>query len=232
MDAEKMAAYKLLVCPGWNTMTGEDLARLTRYVESGGTLVLGLAQLQDSADRTRVLASRQWTFGDPAALERLCGLRIRGPGRRPDSVTALGKTWPLADAKDGPVLFADLELTGGRPALADGDLPLVVEHALGRGRIYTFTAWEHFGHRGLLPLVRAWLEQFLATFPFPVRLEGGAGEVAWFVYPEKGGRRVFLVNTDWTTAGNVKQCRLHCGGAVAEVAVREGQVAEVFLPEK
>ena len=69
----------------------------------------------------------------------------------------------------------------------------------------------------------------MGTFPFRVRLEGGDGEVAYFVYPEGEGHRVFLVNTDWTTAGNTKHCRLHAGSDSQEVVVREGEIAQVVL---
>ena len=70
----------------------------------------------------------------------------------------------------------------------------------------------------------------MAGFPLDTRLEGDAAdEVAYFVYPEAGRRRVYLINTDWTTAGNVKHCRVTTPTGTAEVDVREGEVAEVVL---
>jgi len=68
--------------------------------------------------------------------------------------------------------------------------------------LFTWTAWTHPGQRGLLPLVRRWTEPLLTDVPRAVGLEGGDGEVAYFVCPEgdraRGGR--------WT-CGRVKPRR-------------------------
>jgi hypothetical protein len=77
--------------------------------------------------------------------------------------------------------------------------------------------------------VRAWLEAFVGCLDKPVRLTGGDGEVAYFVYPEGDGKRVYLVNTDWTAAGNTKSCTIHAGGKSVDVDVEEGVVAIVDI---
>ena len=64
---------------------------------------------------------------------------------------------------------------------------------------------------------------------FLQKLHGGEGEVAYFVYPEDKGKRIYLVNTDWTKAGNVKHCRIEADGVSREIDVREGEVAEVVV---
>jgi hypothetical protein len=64
-DDQCLAGYRLLVFPGWNTMTDGDLERLCRYVQNGGTLVLGLPHLQTSVDRAAVLSRGAFAF--PAA---------------------------------------------------------------------------------------------------------------------------------------------------------------------
>jgi hypothetical protein len=96
--------------------------------------------------------------------------------------------------------------------------------------VYTWTAWSHLGHRGLLPLFRRWTESLLPVLPLSVRLEGGDGEVAFFVYPENGKRRVYLVNTDWRVPGNGKRCTITTrDGGRADVEVREGEIAETVV---
>jgi hypothetical protein len=230
-DAECLAPYRLLVFPGWHTMEPGDADRLAAWAGDGGTLVMSLAQLQDSADRTRVLREPAgWRFADAGRVEALTGLRIRGPGGPAGAVEAFGASWSLEDVADGPVALADVEAAGARTVLEAGGRPLLVEHRLGRGRVFTWTAWTHPGHRGLLPLARRWTESLLPGLPLSVRLEGGDGEVAFFVYPEDGKRRVYLVNTDWRTPGNGKRCVVTTRDrGRAGVTVREGEIAEVVV---
>jgi hypothetical protein len=230
-DAACLSSYKLLLFPGWHTMEPGDLERLAAYAEGGGTLVLGIAHLQGSADRTAVLREpERWQVPAPEAVGRLTGLRVRGRGGPAHPLDALGASWSMDDPADGPVTLADVDLVGARPALSAGARPLLVEHALGAGRVFTWTAWTHLGHRALLPLVRRWTESLLPEVLPGVRLEGGDGEVAYFVYPEPGQRRVYLVNTDWTAAGNVKRCALVAApGTRMAVDVREGEITEVTL---
>lgn len=223
-----LSSYRLLVMPGWHTMTSEDMHKLIRYVEGGGTLVLGLCHLQTSADRTAVLAGTARPLVEAELIERLCGLKAAGPGGTIDSAKALGRTWDLRDPQSGPLRLGDVTVTTGRRALAVGERPLVVEQRLGKGTVYTFTAWDYLGHRGLEPLARAFLADQLEVFDLGVRVQGGDGEVSWFLYPDGPRQRLFLINTDWTTPGNVKRCRvLSLGRPGRDVTVSEGQVTEV-----
>ena len=230
-DAPRLSAYKLLVFPGWHTMEPEDMKKLISYVESGGTLVLGLPHLQSSADRTKILSSTDWPFVDPGLIERLCGIRIGGPGGAARNGEALGQTWDLQDSERGLLGVADILLRGAEVVGRADGRTLVVENKLGKGRTLTFTAYEFFGHRGLETLARAWLEKLARELPSDIRLEGGDGEVSFFVYPQADGRnRVYLINTDWTTPGNEKRCRLRArSGDALDVTVREGQVTEVVM---
>jgi len=230
-DGGCLSAYRLLVFPGWHTMEPGDADRLAAWAGGGGTLVLSLAQLQDSADRTRVLRDPAgWHFTDRQRIERLTGLRILGRGRSVDAVDAFGRSWSLEDAADGPLALADVEAAGATTVLETGGRPLLVEHRIGRGRVYTWTAWRHPGHRGLMPLFRRFTESLLPGLPLSVRLEGGDGEVAFFAYPEGGKRRVYLVNTDWRVPGNGKRCTVTTrDGGRTVVLVREGEIAEVLV---
>ena len=216
-----LSTYKLLVLPGWNTMNDADMERLIAYVKGGGTLVLGLPQMQTSDDRTRVLSAQDYQFPAPELVERLCGLRVNGPGKL---------CAEMDDERDGKLRLADVTLTGGRVRRAvDGD-PLVVENRLGAGQVYTFTTWSYLGHGGLRPFARQWLDNLAADFPFSTRLHGGEGEVACFVYPDGNKHHVYLINTDWTEAGNIKHCRIErAGGTSAKVTVPEGRVVEILI---
>jgi hypothetical protein len=75
------------------------------------------------------------------------------------------------------------------------------------------------------------LKELVDSFDFPIRVEGGDGEVTWFEYPEETGRRLYFINTDWTVPANEKICRVSTrSGWSAEIAVREGAVTELFIP--
>ena len=233
-DADCLAAYRFLLMPGWHTMQEDDMAKLAVWVSEGGTLVLSLAQLQVSDDRTIVLRHGPVAFPSAAAIERLCGLTIDGfePAEAGVEVEVelSGRVFCLTDDEHGTPSLA--RVTPGPAAtvrLHAGDRPLLVEHRLGKGRVFTWTSVDYFGHAGLLPLVRAWLEAFVGCLDKPVRLTGGDGEVAYFVYPEGDGKRVYLVNTDWTAAGNTKSCTIHAGGKSVDVDVEEGAVAIVDI---
>lgn len=229
-DAECLSSYKLLVLPGWHTMQSDDMDRLLQFVEQGGTLVLGIPQLQTSADRTAVLSSAEWDFVDADLVERLCGLQITGPGHACPGGRALGKEWTFEHAEDGELRLADISLCGGSADVEVDGRPMVVVNRLGKGRTFTFTAWDYFGHSGLLPFASAWLDNLSRELSFDVRLEGGDGEVAYFTYASGNGHRVVLLNTDWTAPGNTKHCTLRSNsGTSAEVAVREGEITEVVL---
>jgi hypothetical protein len=228
-DAAALSGYKLLVLPGWHTMCDDDMNRLENWVAEGGTLVMALPHLQTSDDRTAVLTGGKRAFPDPARVARLCGLRVAGPGATVAEGMVFGEKQNLTDPRHGPLRLAEIELKGGRTTLTVEGHPLLVEHAVGRGTVFTFTTWSYFGHRGLLGVARLWLEGLLERFPFDVRLRGGDGEIAYYVYPEGDHRRIYLINTDWTVPGNVKRCTVLHGNATVEVNVAEGQVTEITL---
>ena len=231
-DAACLAAYRFLLMPGWHTMQEADMETLAAWVNEGGTLVLGLAQLQVSDDRTTVIRDGAVRFPPAAAVERLCGLGIDGlePAEAGTEVALNRRRFCLTHDEDGTPTLANVTLGAASKALLHaGDRPLLVEHRLGKGRVYTWATSDYFGHGGLLPLVRAWLDDIAGSLDSSVRLTGGGGEVAYFVYPEGDGKRVYLVNTDWTVAGNIKHCTVHAGATSVDVDVEEGVVAEVEI---
>jgi hypothetical protein len=55
----------------------------------------------------------------------------------------------------------------------------------------------------------------------------GNKEVNYFVFDDGRARKVYLVNTDWTRAGNVKKVRIRLCGKEFVVGAREGQVSSL-----
>jgi hypothetical protein len=78
--------------------------------------------------------------------------------------------------------------------------------------------------------------------PAPVALEDGTGDVYYTVRAEPARSatgmvrrpdqdhevfRVHLLNTDWTSAGNEKACRLRLGNNRVDVKIGEGRLSEI-----
>jgi len=224
-------SYKMLVLPGWNTMSNDDMKKFIRYVQQGGTLVMALPQLQTSTDREKVLSTYKFDFVDPDLIDGLCGLQIAGAGKRCSSIDAMSEHWQMADDENKNLRLMEVKLTSGTSVFDSQGSPVLVENRLGKGRVFTWSTMDYMGHKGLRKLVRKWLEKTTNELPFDIRLEGGDNEVASYIYQMKDGRkRVYLINTDWTVAGNIKKCKLiSAKGQSVEVDVKEGQLSEVIL---
>jgi len=68
-----LSKYDTLIFLGWNTMTDENMDKLTEYVRQGGRLLLGAAHLNYSAER-----AGEYIPPRSEKLEALCGCRFTG----------------------------------------------------------------------------------------------------------------------------------------------------------
>ena len=239
--------YSLLLHLGWNTMIGEDYDKLDRFVRNGGTLLIGLPQFSRHVRRDfleDMMELDLWNEGD---LSELCGLRVLGPGKNysgqwnsPGRETAfipeLSGIPSKSPEEDGPCRLARLELTGAEAVVWDamtGD-PLVCRFRRGRGTVYTVTAYAYPGHEALRD-VMACLIARLASENLPAaRVSDPSREVFWNEWIENDrARRLMLLNTDWTTAGNRKTVRIECGAVQFETEVIE-RIPKILtvLPDK
>jgi len=55
-----------------------------------------------------------------------------------------------------------------------------------------------------------------------VWVDDPSGEVAWFLFQKGRERRLWLLNTDWSVAGNEKDVTVHLRGRTHSVRVRHG----------
>ncbi len=61
-DCDNYSQYKFLFFTGWNTATSEQLKKLCKFVESGGTLMLAKPHLYGTVDRTDALSGKAKTI--------------------------------------------------------------------------------------------------------------------------------------------------------------------------
>ena len=115
---------------------------------------------------------------------------------------------------------------------ADSARPMLVRNHVGKGTVYTFTAWAYPGHEQLQRFSASWLAYLSAqSLPEPYVLDP-SGEVFWTVWESDAECRVLLLNTDWTQPDGVRTVTLvHPGGRVS-VDVREGALTEAVLAGK
>ncbi len=246
-DAEFLSRYRLLMLLGWNTMIPEDFARLKDYVSSGGTLLLGVPQLSTHEGREFLRAMEDLSLFNDGDVRDLCGVRIIGRGERYSgrwqatdqtfgdaTCPPLSRIPSVSADEDGPCHLAQIELHGARPVIVDGhsQKPLLVEYALGRGRVYLLTTWAYPGHEELSDLAGAIVARLAQRHMGEYRVDDPDREVFWTRWPEGDGYgTLMLLNTDWSVRGNRKQVAVKTPAVAFETEVLERQAKLIkYLP--
>ena len=236
--------YSLLLHLGWNTMIREDHDKLSRFVDNGGTLLIGLPQFSRHVRRDfleDMMDLDLWNDGD---LSGFCGLKVRGPGKnysgqwnaagREDYVIPeLSGVPSKSPEEDGPCRLAKLELTGAEPVIWDAMTgePLVCKFRKGKGVVYTITAYAYPGHEALQQVVSSLIVRLAAENLPESRVEDPSREVFWNEWIESENvRRLMLLNTDWTMAGNRKKVTVDSGEVrfETEVVEREAKILTIL----
>jgi hypothetical protein len=218
-NADYFKQYSLMLHMGWNTMIDEDYDKLREYVRDGGTLLIGLTQFSTHVKREFLKDMIDLALYNDGDLSEFCGVRVKGAGeifsgdwnaanRDKYPEVTLSSLPNSSVTEDGVCRLADLELVGAEPVIWDSakKVPLVVKHQYGKGVVYLLTAYAYFGHEALQK-VMARLVAYLAAENQPeCRVIDPSGEVFWNMWNESAGvRRLMMLNTDWTTAGNRKK---------------------------
>jgi len=147
------ANYKALVFSGWNTATPRQYAELCRYVRNGGILFLSIPHL--SMNKSRNYGS----FGvdeliNGGDFSELCGLKVKGKGRRfywasaPDKKGELGFVFPRRFGIMA-VCMGEVEITDPDVEMLAGDdeefEPVLLRRKLGKGEVYFLNTWAYPG---------------------------------------------------------------------------------------
>ncbi len=147
------AHYKALLFTGWNTASEAQYRELCAYVRAGGVVFLSIPHLSTDAARNHTaFAVDDLLFGGD--FSELCGVRVRGRGRRfywataPDRKGQLGFSFPrrfgILTVCMGEIeqVAPDLEVL----AVDDEEMePVLLRHRLGKGAVYFLNTWAYPG---------------------------------------------------------------------------------------
>jgi len=233
-EAEYYGQYKLMVNLGWNTMIDVDYEKLKAYVEGGGILLTGIPQFSTHVKRDFLRDMEDLSLYRNGDLTEMCGINVKGRG------TEYSGQWcstlkneviePELSAipsdgqeEDGPAYLADVELKGAEVIAWDArsGAPMLVRKQLGKGYVYTFTAWVYPGHEKLQRFSAAWLSRLACENMGDVYVTDESKEVFWTVWEDGKKKQLMLLNTDWTVKGNEKHVQIHYGRKTEIVTIRE-----------
>ncbi len=218
-DVDHLSEYDYLIFLGWNTMTEENMKKLTEYVRRGGHLVMSAAHLNTQTKR-----NGEYIPIDDDLIEELFGCRHFGEIRR----TINGVKFRF-DSLDARVKYPRY-LSGGCDAmftagyadylrfatcsgktiayLSDGftekmyDMPAVIENKVGRGVATLFTSINYPGNQSIYFTYRAIVREIISASSRECDIKVvGSDRVRWAVYE---GNKMYLLNTDYDVPVIVK----------------------------
>ena len=214
---EYLKNYKLILNIGWNTMIKEDYDKLTEYVSAGGTLLIGLAQLSTHTKRNFLEKMEDLALINNDYIEKLCGIRVIGKGKRYSGAwnckdrekmpqPHLSAAYSDSSEEDGEAYLAKVDLTNAEVAAWDFECgePMLVKHKIGKGYVYTFTIWAYPGHEKFQQFAASWVEKLAGENMSEIYVEDPSKEVFRTVWENGKDMEIKMLNTDWSTAGNVK----------------------------
>ncbi|MBE6365686.1 MAG: hypothetical protein E7053_08075 [Lentisphaerae bacterium] len=217
--AEYLSQYSLLLHMGWNTMIQEDYDKLREFVGNGGSLLIGLPQFSTHVKRDFLRDMKDLALWNNGDLSEFCGVKVKGQGELFSGSWngADRETYPEVDlsaipsnkiTEDGECRLADVELTGAEPFIWDAvtNKPLVVRYSYGKGVVYLLTAYAYFGHEELQKVMGQLVAKLAGENQPECRVIDDSGEVFWNMWEESSAvKRLMLLNTDWSCAGNRKK---------------------------
>ena len=219
-DLETLSKYEYLIFLGWNTMTDENLEKLTAYVENGGNLLMTMAHL----NKTPVRGGRA-EYPDNGKLEKLFGVNYTGRILSSNAGVKLEfnslnpkhlyqgtknfVTDPLFSA--GYIDYAQLRAAGGKVTgvISESFLrkdeerePMVIENKLGKGVATLIASTNYPGNPALMPLYRSLMREMLSSSHRNADIIVlGNDKLRFAVYE---GDKVYLLNTDYDFPISVK----------------------------
>lgn len=225
---EKLSAYQTLILPGWNTMTEEIYQNLCDYVRQGGFLVLCAAQCTEHTTRDFLLEKKEFNFCHGGDLSQLAGVKVKMSDHVIKAICFEDETV----AADPGIVRLDTELCGGKAIATDlcGN-PVLVEHAIGKGCVWMLCVGEYWGAEALDEFREVLCKRIDAQTKQTVRLSGETAEVDCYEFKKGDLTQIFLLNTDWTSSGNVKQITVHTGDLDVPVAVKEGSLKQILYKD-
>ena len=237
VPARALGLYRSLIFPGWNSMDQSLYNKLIAFVKNGGNLLMAAPQLSDRVDREYVRELDHPHFILDGRVEDLFGVRL------------LNRTLPVSEIifdRDSGGLIPDsrfplpkgvantvVKSAGAQTIASDGrGQPVLLENRLGKGLARLLLPQAFPGAAALMPVMAALCKALASEVRDDVRVDDPSAYVAWYLFRKGNQRHLWLLNTDWTTAGNVKEVRIHAGGRSRLIEVRQGEPLRIILGNK
>ncbi|MBQ6698456.1 MAG: hypothetical protein IJN09_05380 [Oscillospiraceae bacterium] len=211
-SVDVLSQYEYLIFLGWNTMTDENMDKLTEYVGRGGKLLMSAAHLNCNPQRKGNLI-----LPPEEKIKELLGCRFTGASVRTNCGTKFirnslneeillpGSTTFLCDPlySAGYTEYLKCELCGAEPSgfYADSfgskptDIYTVIENRVGKGTVTLVTSINYPGHPALFPLYRMLAREMITSSARNCDIKIiGSERLRYAVYE---GDKVYLLNTDY-----------------------------------
>ena len=92
---------------------------------------------------------------------------------------------------------------------AENGHPLIIEHRLGKGKVYLLTAWAYPGHDRLQQLCASFIAKLATESRGKYYVEDSSSEIFWTMWNESGEvNKMMLLNTDWSSRANIKPVKI------------------------
>lgn len=228
--------YRAIIFPGWNSMDAGLYRKLVAFVRGGGRLLMTAPQLSTRVDREYLRDLNHPRFIREGDVRELFGVQLLN--RKSPATDVLwedGSDWMVPDR--GFRLGAKIENVGVKIGNArvlarnqEGQ-PVLMENRLDKGIARLLTLQAFPGASGLKTLMTALWKSLALEARGRVWVEAPSTEVAWYVFWKNGQRGLWLLNTDWTTEGNVKEVRVHAEDRIWPVTLPQGEPTYVQVDQ-
>lgn len=218
-DADYLSKYDYLIFLGWNTMTEENMEKLTEYVRRGGHLVMSAAHLN-----TQTRRGGEYLPVSDEAVETLFGSRhfgeivrtVNGVKFRYDSLDERLK-YPRYLSGGCDAMFSAGYANYLRFATCSAqtlayltdtfyektyDFPAVIENKVGKGVATLFTSVDYPGNSAVYYTYRTIVREIISASARNCEIKViGSDRVRYSVYE---GNKVYLLNTDYDMPVKIK----------------------------
>ena len=224
--AESWRKYRTILFPGWNSMDAPLYRKLLAFVKSGGNLLMTASQLSTRVDREylREMDHPEWIFeGEVQELFGVTLLKQEGLAKEVHGDEEIAQL-PKLIRLNAKIENTSLKLTGAKVLAKDQrGQPVLVENRVGKGVARLLTLQAFPGTTSLQPLMAELCKSLAAEARGKIWVEDPSTDVAWYLFQKDGRQHLWLLNTDWTTAANVKKVQIHAGSQIWPADVPQGE---------
>lgn len=209
IEADGFTDYRLLVACGYNAATACDMKKLSDFVESGGTLVIGWAQLSTTTERTKAVnIDHEYILNGDFSFV---------------ADTLNGEAVTVCDGigYDRVILYTD----NGRP--------LVTVKTINDGKVYFINAKEYASNAAVDKAFRKALRHATEDCISEQDIFAvGDDRVQFSIFDnDDGSKNIYFITTDWYSDNRDGKATLVLGSNRYSVPVPFGSIVKVRATE-